>query len=47
MPLGQAGTLNEEEAYDLAAFINSQPRPEFPRRAQDWPKGGKPSDILY
>jgi thiosulfate dehydrogenase len=47
MPLGQAGTLTEEEAYDLAAFINSQPRPEFPRRAQDWPQGGKPLDILY
>jgi len=47
MPLGQAGTLTDEEAYDLAAFINSQPRPEFPARLQDWPKGGKPADILY
>lgn len=47
MPLGQGGTLTDEEAYDLAAFINSRPRPEFPARAQDWPKGGRPDDILY
>lgn len=47
MPLGQGGTLTHEEAYDVAAFINSQPRPEFPGRVQDWPKGGKPADILY
>lgn len=47
MPLGQGGTLSDEEAWDLAAFINSQPRPEFAGRAQDWPKGGKPNDIVY
>jgi thiosulfate dehydrogenase len=47
MPLGQGSTLTDEEAYDLATFINSQPRPEFPARLQDWPQGGKPSDILY
>jgi thiosulfate dehydrogenase len=47
MPLGQGGTLSDEEAYDVATFINSQPRPEFPGRGQDWPNGGKPDDILY
>ena len=47
MPLGQGGTLSDEEAYDIATFINSQPRPEFPGRGQDWPNGGKPDDILY
>ena len=47
MPLGQGGTLTDDEAYDLAAFINSQPRPEFPARLQDWSQGGKPADILY
>ncbi len=47
MPLGQGGTLTDEEAYDLATFINSQPRPEFPGRGQDWPNGGKPDDMGY
>ncbi len=47
MPLGQGGTLTDDEAYDLAAFINSQPRPDFPGKVNDWPKGGKPTDSPY
>lgn len=47
MPLGQGGTLTDEDAYNLAAFINSQPRPDFARKAADWPKGGKPADVPY
>jgi thiosulfate dehydrogenase len=34
-------------AYDLAAFIDNQPRPDFPAKADDWPKGGKPADSPY
>ncbi len=33
MPLGQERTLSEQEAWDLAAFVNSHPRPADPRRA--------------
>ncbi len=47
MPLGQGGTLTDEEAYDVAAYINSQPRPDFAGKAGDWPKGGKPADSPY
>lgn len=47
MPLSQGGTLTDDEAYDLAAFINSQPRPDFPGKVNDWPKGGKPTDSPY
>jgi thiosulfate dehydrogenase len=47
MPLGQGGTLTDEEAYDVAAFINAQPRPDFPGKVHDWPKGGKPADVPY
>jgi len=47
MPLGQGGTLTDDVAYDLAAFINSQPRPDFARKAEDWPKGGRPADSPY
>lgn len=47
MPLGQGGTLSDDEAYDLATFINSQPRTDFQGKLNDWPKGGKPADALY
>lgn len=47
MPLGQGGTLTDDEAYDVAAFIVRQPRPDFPGKVNDWPKGGKPADALY
>jgi thiosulfate dehydrogenase len=47
MPLGQGGTLSDDEAYDLAAYIVRQPRPDFPGKVNDWPKGGKPADALY
>ncbi len=31
MPLGQGGTLSDQEAWDVATFMNSQPRPQDPR----------------
>jgi len=42
MPRDQGGTLTKDEAYDLAAFIASQPRPDFPDRIYDYPKGHNP-----
>jgi thiosulfate dehydrogenase len=47
MPLGQGGTLSWEEAYDVAAFINSHPRPDSPGKEEDWPLGGAPADVPY
>ncbi|MCB9689447.1 MAG: c-type cytochrome [Alphaproteobacteria bacterium] len=47
MPLGQGGTLTDQEAYDLAAFFTTQPRPDLPGKEHDWPKGGKPRDARY
>jgi len=47
MPLGQGGTLTDDEAYDLAAFIDSRPRPDFAKKHLDWPKGDKPADAPY
>lgn len=47
MPIGHGGTLSDDEAYDLAAFINRQPRPDFPGKVHDWPKGDKPADAPY
>ena len=44
MPLYNAGTLSDQEAYDIAAFFTAQPRPDFAGRAGDWPKGDRPGD---
>lgn len=46
MPIGAAGTLTDQEASDLAAFILSQERPEWKNHDKDWPAGGRPSDIM-
>lgn len=48
MPFGatyQNPQLTDAEAWDLAAFVNSQPRPKHPFLAVDFPKiDGKPYD---
>jgi thiosulfate dehydrogenase len=47
MPRTWGWSLSDDDAYDVAAYINSQPRPDFPGKANDWPKGGKPADAPY
>lgn len=47
MPQTQPGTLTAQESYDLAAFINSHPRPDSPKKENDWPDGGAPADVPY
>jgi thiosulfate dehydrogenase len=47
MPQNNRGSLTDQQAYDLAAYINSQPRPDSPRKERDWPKGGAPRDVPY
>lgn len=47
MPLDKPGTLTPQQAYDVAAYVNSRPRPDFPARKNDWPRGGAPDDIAY
>jgi thiosulfate dehydrogenase len=37
MPLGQGGTLTDQQAWDVAAYINSKPRPEDPRKRGQTP----------
>ena len=50
MPLGATHmnpTLTDEEAWDIAAFVNSQPRPKK-NLSKDWPKiAEKPFDHPY
>lgn len=35
MPLGKGGSLTDQQAWDVATFINSQPRPQDPRFTGD------------
>lgn len=42
MPFDRARQLTEQEAFDIATYINSRPRPSFKKKAQDYPKGGRP-----
>jgi len=47
MPLGQAD-LTDDEAYDVAAYINSHPRPEMAELDRDYPdRTTKPIDSPY
>lgn len=47
MPRTRGWALSDQEAYDVAAYINSQPRPDVAGRGSDWPKGDKPSDAPF
>lgn len=47
MPFDRPGTLTESEALDVAAYVVSRPRPDFARKADDWPNGDPPADAAY
>lgn len=47
MPLGQGGSLTDQQAYDLAAFFTAQDRPDYAGKAGDWPRGDRPRDARY
>jgi thiosulfate dehydrogenase len=47
MPYLNPGSLTDEEAQHIAAFINSKPRPEFPFKNDDYRTGKLPPDAVY
>ena len=47
MPQTAPGSLTPQQAFDVAAFINAQPRPDSPGKQDDWPAGGTPPDVPY
>lgn len=47
MPHDSAGVLTVQEAYDVAAFVDAQPRPDFEGKERDWPHGDPPPDVAY
>jgi thiosulfate dehydrogenase len=47
MPFDRAQQLTPQQAFDVATYINTRPRPDFPAKTRDWPRGGKPPDADY
>ena len=47
MPYLNPGSLTDEEAQQVAAFVNSKPRPEFPDKAMDYRTEKLPVDAVY
>jgi thiosulfate dehydrogenase len=47
MPQSKPGSLTPQEAFDVASFVNSHPRPDSPGKETDWPTGGAPADVPY
>jgi thiosulfate dehydrogenase len=47
MPFDRPGSLTDQQAIDVAAYINSRPRPDFRGKDRDWPNGDAPPDSPY
>lgn len=47
MPLSAPGSLTDQQAWDVAAYINGHARPDMPGKEEDWPFGGAPKGIPY
>jgi len=44
MPLGQGGSLSDQDAIDVAEFMTHQERPTYEPAKNDYAKGNKPKD---
>jgi thiosulfate dehydrogenase len=47
MPYLNPGSLTDEEAQQLAAFITSKPRPAYPFKGEDYQVDPQPPDAVY
>jgi thiosulfate dehydrogenase len=47
MPYLNPGSLTDEEAQQVAAFINAKPRPSFPYKSTDYLTDKLPGDAVY
>jgi thiosulfate dehydrogenase len=47
MPRDRPGILTHQQAFDVATYINTRPRPDFSGKEKDWPEGGAPPDVAY
>lgn len=44
MPLGQGGSLSDQDAIDVAEYMTHQPRPAYAPARNDYAKSSKPKD---
>jgi len=47
MPIDRAVSLSDQQAFDVAGYLVSRPRPDYARKAEDWPNGDPPEDVAY
>ena len=47
MPNDRPGVLSEQQAFNLAAYVNSHSRPDLAGKENDWPNGNAPADVPY
>jgi len=47
MPFDKSVTLTDQQAFDVAAFVNAQSRPDYRGKEDDWPNGDPPPDVAY
>lgn len=47
MPFDRPGSLSDQQAFDVAAYVVAQPRPDLPGKEYDWPNGDPPPDVAY
>jgi thiosulfate dehydrogenase len=47
MPFDRPGTLTDQQASSVARYVTSRPRPDFPGKEKDWPRGDPPPDAAY
>jgi thiosulfate dehydrogenase len=47
MPYINPRSLTEEEAQQIALYINSKPRPKYPFKEKDYPNSDIPADAVY
>ena len=47
MPYDRAVAVTDQQAFDVAAYVVSRPRPDFARKGDDWPNGNPPPDLAY
>jgi len=47
MPYDRPGSLTDQQAFDVASYVVSRPRPDFAGKENDWPNGDAPPDVAY
>jgi thiosulfate dehydrogenase len=47
MPNDRAVVLDDQQAFDVAAYVVSRPRADFAGKMDDWPYGDPPPDVAY